>query len=68
VEHRVELRMKYSGTATFGQTLRAGAPSGGISTVTPWISGTDSPATIVGRCTEPAGVASGGSGLVLLSV
>ncbi len=56
VFHGVDIRVTYAAAATFGQLLKAAASG----QVTPWVSGTDTlPATIVGRCTQPGGVASG---------
>lgn len=42
----------YAANAAFGDLLKAAANG----TVTPWVDGTDSPARIVGRCAEKAGV------------
>ena len=58
-------RMEYGAAASWGDRLKSGA--NGV--VQPWVSGTDSPAAIIGRCEEPAGVAGAGSfGLVKLTL
>jgi hypothetical protein len=55
VYHGVDIAVTYAATAAFGQLLKSAAAG----QVTPWVSGTDTlPATIVGRCTQPGGVAS----------
>lgn len=52
--------VNYAAAATFGQLLKAAANGA----VTPWVSGTDTNANlIVGRCTQPGGVASAGVAL-----
>lgn len=52
----VDIHVTYAAAATFGVLLKAAANG----QVTPWVSGTDTlPATIVGRCTQPGGVAAG---------
>ena len=52
----VDIPVTYAAAATFGVLLKAAAAG----QVTPWVSGTDTnPATIVGRCTQPGGVAAG---------
>jgi hypothetical protein len=56
VHHGCDISVTYAAAATFGQLLKAAATG----QVTPWVSGTDTnPATIVGRCTQPGGVAAG---------
>jgi len=56
----------YAADATFGALLKTAAAG----TVTPWITGTDSPGLIVGRCTEPLGVvvATKATGLAKITV
>jgi hypothetical protein len=52
----VDTHVTYAATATFGQLLKAAASG----QVTPWVDGTDThPAYIIGRCTQPGGVAAG---------
>lgn len=52
----VDIRVTYAAAAAFGILLKAAASG----QVTPWVSGTDTnPATIVGKCTQPGGVAAG---------
>ncbi|HMH89953.1 MAG TPA: hypothetical protein VK586_02585 [Streptosporangiaceae bacterium] len=54
VWHGVDIHVTYAAAATFGVLLKAAA----LGQVTPWVSGVDTnPATIVGRCTQPGGVA-----------
>jgi hypothetical protein len=56
VWHGSDGPVTYAAAATFGQLLKAAASG----QVTPWVSGTDTnAATIVGRCTQPGGVAAG---------
>jgi len=57
-----EVAITYAAAATFGQKLQAAANA----QVTPWIT-TGTADLIVGRCTEPAGVAAGGVGRVKLA-
>lgn len=47
-----EVPVTYAANCSFGVLLKAAASG----QVTPWVSGTDSPGLIVGRCTEPGGV------------
>lgn len=56
VWHGVDIHVTYAAAATFGQLLKAAASG----QVTPWVDGTDThPAYIIGRCTQPGGVAAG---------
>jgi len=55
-------QIKYAAAAAFGQKLKAAANG----QVTPFVSGTDTPDMIVGRCEEPLGVASGAVGLTYI--
>lgn len=56
VHHGCDIHVTYAAAATFGQLLKAAASG----QVTPWVSGTDTnAATIIGRCTQPGGVAAG---------
>jgi hypothetical protein len=52
----------YAATATYGARLKCAA----LGKVTPWISGTDNPALIIGYCAEPAGVSAAATGRVRL--
>jgi hypothetical protein len=54
----------YAANANWGAKLKAAATG----QVTPWISGTDAADLIIGICAEPAGVTSGNTGRVRLSV
>lgn len=55
VYHGCDMHVTYAAAATFGALLKSAATG----QVTPWISGTDAAGLIVGRCTQPGGVASG---------
>lgn len=54
----------YAANANWGAKLKAAATG----QVTPWISGTDAADLIIGICAEPAGVLSGATGRVRLTV
>lgn len=45
----------YAAAATYGALLKAAASG----QVTPWVTGTDNPSLVIGKCMETAGVASG---------
>jgi hypothetical protein len=55
VHRNVDIRLTYAAAATFGALLKSAASG----QVTPWISGSDAAGLIVGRCTQPGGVAAG---------
>ncbi len=56
VAHGCDMLVTYAASATFGQLLKTAASG----QVTPWVDGSDThPAYIIGRCTQPGGVASG---------
>jgi|SRR5581483_8773578 len=55
VRHGEDCRVTYAAAATFGALLKSAANG----QVTPWVSGTDAAGLIVGRCTQPGGVAAG---------
>lgn len=56
VHHGCDINVTYAAAATFGQLLKSAASG----QVTPWVDGTDThPAYIIGRCTQPGGVAAG---------
>lgn len=57
-------KLAFTGAVAFGECVKAGATG----SVVKWVSGTDAADLIVGRCVELAGVSSGASGLVQLSV
>lgn len=54
VYHDVDMHVIFAATTTFGALLKTAASG----QVTPWVSGTDAAGLIVGRCTQPGGVAS----------
>jgi hypothetical protein len=56
--------LKAAAAITFGQTVKAGATG----QVAVWVSGTDAADTIVGRCVEPLGIASGAFGAIRLNL
>lgn len=61
----VDIPVTYANTAALGDLLKAAA--GGQ--VTPYVSGTDTDATlIVGRCTQPGGVTAGAVGRARITV
>lgn len=65
VYNNVDINVTYAAAANFGQLLKAAASG----QVTPWVDGTDTdPGTIVGRCTNPGGVASGAVGRAFIRV
>lgn len=53
VHYLTDIRVTYAAACTFGAALKAAANG----QVTPWISGTDAANLIVGRCTQPGGIA-----------
>lgn len=55
VRHGEDCHLTYAAAATFGALLKSAASG----QVTPWISGTDAAGLIVGRCTQPGGIAAG---------
>jgi len=56
VYHGVDMHVTYAAAAVFGVLLKVAA----LGQVTPWVSGVDTNAAlIVGRCTQPGGVAAG---------
>lgn len=55
VHHGCDIRVTYAAAATFGALLKSAASG----QVTPWVSGTDAAGLIVGRCTQPGGIAAG---------
>jgi hypothetical protein len=60
VYHGADMHVTYAATATFGALLKSAATG----QVTPWVSGTDAAGLIVGRCTQPGGVAVSAGGVV----
>jgi hypothetical protein len=54
----------YAANANYGDRLKAAAAG----QVTPWVSGTDSAAAIIGYCAESAGVTSGNKGRVRITL
>jgi hypothetical protein len=54
VYHGCDIKVTYAAAATFGALLKSAANG----QVVPWVSGTDAAGLIVGRCTQPGGVAS----------
>lgn len=62
---RGEVPLKYAAAAVYGDRVKCAANG----QVTPWVVGTDTDiTTIVGRCEEQAGVASGAVGMTWINV
>lgn len=64
VYNNVDINVNYSVSALFGKLLVADATAG----VKPFTDGTDDPAAIVGRCTQPGGVTAGSVGRAFIRV
>jgi len=61
----VDIPVTYAAAATYGQRLKAAANG----QVTPWVSASDTDyRLIIGRCTQPAGVAAGAVGRARIDV
>ena len=58
------VKVTYAGACAYGAKICSAANGA----VRAWVSGTDSPAAVIGRCAQPGGVASAGAGLARILV